>query len=102
MKNNKGIISILLIAALLIALVATNPKEDRFEQYLKENFKDEGIKKGGFEGFIIEALSGSGAWLLNLGTKSTNYYLFSTYEIKFSDETYTYLGILNNFFELPK
>ena len=100
MKNSKSIVSIIAVVFLVIVLFATNPKADQFHQYLKETIKNEGIEKGGFGGLVEEFLSSPTASLVDLGTKRSNYYLFSTYEINVLNMKY--IGILNNFFEISE
>jgi hypothetical protein len=76
---------------ILIILSATNPNEQRFKEFLKEDFKKQANKEG------VGILGKPIGWIAGLTTKRKNYVLFSSFEVDILGDKYTYIGILNHF-----
>jgi hypothetical protein len=98
-KLSESIISIFFIL-LAIIMIATNPTEDRFKNYIKERLKKEAREKGNFSGAVMELFAGPTSWIAGSSTKRKNYIFFSSYTVTIMDEEFSYIGIFNNFIEL--
>lgn len=91
----------LIIFVLLLALLyATNPSEQQFTSFLKENIREQAEGDETIAGDLKRILSGPAASLAGMGTVRKNYYLCSTYDLELPGEEYLYLGILDHFFKL--
>lgn len=102
MKTSSNTVITLLSVFTVITLIATNPKESQLRTHMKETIKTEAKKEGGFFGAIRELFSSPEAWLKNLETKRTNYYLFSHYEVTGIDKNRNYVGVFNTFIEISR
>lgn len=101
MTHPNQIISTIIAAIAVIALLKTNPKEQEFREYIEQNLRTEAVQEGGLGGAIMELISEPQAWLMTLDTKRTNFYLFSVYSVTGLDKEKKYVGVFNTFFELP-
>ena len=100
-KRKKKSYNFLLLILLLIVLFATNPNEIKLKQHIKEDFKQEMSESNDVSGALAELVASPAAWLAGLSIERQNYYFFSVYEITLVDGERSYLGILNNFVEIP-
>lgn len=102
-SNANGLKMLIIVGFILLLsgfLFATNPTETQFKVYLKEKIKQESVKEGGGIALIVELFAAPTAWIIGLGTKRDNFYIFSTYTIELEGRKYVYIGIANKFFEL--
>jgi hypothetical protein len=84
----------------LVLLYATNPSEQQFTSFLKENIREQAKGDETIAGDLTRILSGPAASLAGMGTVRKNYYLCSTYEMELPGEEHLYLGILDHFLKL--
>ena len=88
---------LLVVSALLIAMVVTNPTTAEYIDYFKNQIKETytgNLLAAGFTDLI-------GGPIINASTVRHNYVVFSVYVTRFDEETYyTYLGIFKTFIPL--
>jgi hypothetical protein len=94
----KFLLVLLLLAAVLFA---TNPGEQQFKEFVKLELRDKVHPEGEVAEAVVQLLSGATSWIAGLATERQNFYLFSFYQVKASENYQVrYIGILNHFFLL--
>jgi hypothetical protein len=92
-----GWISLLLIA---IIMLATNPSQNDFKDYLKEHAKKEAWKDNDIAGAVSEVLAGPSSWIAEQIADRKNFLFFSWYTINILEEKDHYIGVFSNFIAL--
>jgi hypothetical protein len=101
MMRSNSIFSWIITTSIFLILYITNPKEYQLKHHLKETFTANAKGEGGFSGAIKELFAGPEAWLMSLTTERHNLMFFSIFEIEGLSKKHVYIGVLNNFIELP-
>jgi hypothetical protein len=84
----------------LVLLFATNPSENQFNTYLKNELTEQAEGDETLAGTLKKLLAGPAASIAGLSTVRTDYYLCSTYKISILGEEQLFLGILDHFFKI--
>jgi len=100
-SSKRGGLSFLFIIMVLIIGYATNPTEEKFREYIKQEInntaenEDDIISEG-----VLKIFSGAISNLTPVEQK--NYYVFSMYRIDVSEDDYVFIGAFNHFFRISK
>lgn len=89
-----GWISLLLIA---IIMLATNPSQSDFKDYLKEHAKKEAWKDNDIAGAVSEVFAGPSSWIAGQIADRKNFLFFSWYTINILEEKKHYIGVFSTF-----
>lgn len=87
----------LIFSVCFLLLFITNPSEQDFKDYLKNEIRMQAHNTDPVSGFILRAFSSPAVALATLNMERYNFQAFSIYVIYIFDEEYIYIGVLGNF-----
>ncbi len=100
-SNKRGGLSFVLFIIILVIAYATNPSEEKFREYLHHKINEYAeTQQDDLTGGLIKIFSGTAADLIPVEKK--DFYIFSVYREKLTEDESTFIGAFNHFFMLPQ
>jgi len=99
-SSKKGGLFFLFIIVILIIGYATNPPEEKFRDYLKQEINNNAENEEDIisEG-VLKLFSGAISNLTPVEQK--NYFILTVYKVDVSEDEYVFIGAFNHFYRIP-